>query len=198
MSKYFLAAFQICFILSIQKAFAITYDENLWQELRSPSEIIVQFYPVDGVNFEEIKNKLNNIGPSSVTGGKHYAEAKWFLSWKWPFADHKAEYSKSQVEATVRITLPLMQNDNLGNTTAWKKMFEAMVKHELKHAEHAFAAKSQIEEEIRKFDPALKPEEANLLINKVIITARRKDISYDLATNHGKAEGILIPQSESK
>jgi predicted secreted Zn-dependent protease len=174
----------------------IAQEEVLRQSgLLSLQNLKVFYYDINGGTGDEIRKKLNQLGPKDWRGISRDAHLKWTIGWKWPYDQSgKALFQKTTSNIRFELTFPRITKGPMPN--GWLEFLALLAKHEYQHAQHALDHYQQIADKIRKAASNTKKfnyKAANLIGEEVLEQIRRLDREYDIATDHGKTEGISFP-----
>ena len=125
-------------------------------------------YIVDATTLAGLRKQLNQKGPHG-----HWAYTEWYVRWT------------GSCKLSVEITYTLPKHKNPGKLDPdvrkrWKAMVRALTKHEHNHGDHGIRAAREIEK--------AKCANGDAIIKKW----NGQDKAYDLRTNHGKTEGVVL------
>lgn len=165
--------------------------------------ITVHFYSFKAENAEQIRNAINERGPVDQFGKKRDAFTGWYIGWRWPERDGKADFSETSAFYTVKFILPKWQVSKASAEgdlyQAWLKYLSAMEEHELTHYKTASSNYQRPALAIRNAfnkNRALSTDVANDIGEAVLVEIRKLDKAYDKKTKHGRLEGVLWPPKE--
>ncbi len=168
-------------------------------ELAQVPGLTLDQYSVAGSTAKEIRAELDWLGPKDPSGAPRDAYTEWKVSWRWPDGERGPDFSRTQVERKVRITLPRwegVQYASPGLRAQWNDYMTALVTHERNHLELVDSGYQEIPQKISdayKANPELSIAEAHQLAGEVLAKIRAADREYDLSTQHGRSEGVKFP-----
>lgn len=156
------------------------------------------FYKVTGKTEEEIDASMDRRGPP----GRFHAVTHHDVSWKFWWHDSSRGCKIFMVGTTVEIefVLPRLQNKATLSPKLkrdWDRFYEALTRHENRHAENVVAGAREIERKIVAMGSrntcAQLEVDANRIGKRVSAKSRSLNKAYDRKTNHGMREGAAWP-----
>ena len=130
----------------------------------------IQYYDVSATTAWGLRKEMQRRGPRGYWG-----YARWWVSWT----------ADCEITVTQTIQMPRHKKpDQLPPELRkrWESMLAALLRHERQHTRHGELAARQI-------------AEANCKGAHAIIERwAAQDKAYDLRTNHGRDEGVTLPQ----
>lgn len=143
--------------------------------------------------------ELRKNTPISHKGKKFFGNTKWSLSWRFETTILGGYCGISAVTTIIDVTytMPRLANsENIDNQTrvAFDSYYSALLNHEKGHADSAILAAREIEDVLMGLKPERKcsdmHDSANQTANGIIDKYNKRDVEYDLQTNHGETQGV--------
>lgn len=158
------------------------------------------YYPVTGHDLPTIYHSLENSGLSSEGLGTYHAHTQWNIQWGYRWIESAQRCSLTQVNVDIKITylLPQLQTyDSVDESVrkSWDRFYQALLRHEEHHKEYGIRAARELESVLL----GARPDSCLGLKNKLDAMARevidkydRLEKDYDIRTNHGVNEGVVL------
>jgi len=130
----------------------------------------IQYYDVSATTAWGLRKEMQRKGPKGYWG-----YARWWVSWT------------ADCDVTVKQTIHMPRHRNPEKLSPelrerWDSMLGALLRHERQHARHGELAAQQI-------------AAANCVgAYEIIDRWAAQDKAYDLRTDHGRKEGVTLPQ----
>jgi predicted secreted Zn-dependent protease len=173
--------------------------DTLLAELAQLPGITLDQSSVAGSSAKEIRAELDRLGPKDLNGAPRDAFTEWKISWRWPTGEKGPDFSRTQVDRKIRITVPRWEgapDDAAALRTQWNEYLVALLQHERTHValvENRYQEVATKISEAYVANSALTVAEAHRIAGEVLAKIRAADREYDQKTKHGKLEGVRFP-----
>jgi predicted secreted Zn-dependent protease len=161
------------------------------------------YYDVDGASAKEIRQVLNQRGPTDYQHRRFDAITAWHVRWEYTFNRTTAGCNIASVSTVVDViySFPRLSSDSSAPADvrhAFAEYSERLLVHEKGHAKNAIEIAKRIEAGIRVLPAALTCARLTAIANSLgeflIKEANQLDIEYDADTDHGRTQGARFPQ----
>lgn len=158
--------------------------------------ITYQYYPIDGHTYRVLSSELNNKGPNN-----YHAYTHWYVKWRYNYEKGFGDCGLKDINVTntTTITFPKWENRHGASNALineWLRYKDALLQHELGHAQFGKQAQTEIKNALQMLPPAsscnVMGQEANKVAYEILHRYQRKDKTYDQETKHGKTQGAYF------
>lgn len=160
------------------------------------------YYGISGVTKEDLRNQMNQLGPSDEWRVQHDAYTNWYVDWSYPNSETNGNCATGSIAVTVTIThtfpkwnIPPDASQEL--IKKWNAYLEALQTHEAGHRQIGVDASHEILRtlnELPAYSSCAELEQvADRLGQNIVDEARQKEVYYDQTTVHGKSQGAWFP-----
>lgn len=128
------------------------------------------YYPIRGTSSAELKAQMKANGPNGW-----WAYTTWYVRWT----------GDCRVSLTIDYTMPKWTNAAAAPAklrSAWDRMYANLKAHEEGHGRHGIEAAREVAQSKCKGDP-----------RRITNKWATQDKVYDAKTNHGVAQGVVLP-----
>lgn len=157
-------------------------------------------YIVTGTNLAQIRQSMEQARPWK--DAEYLGRTDWRIDWRYEVESsaNGCRCKSFTTQTTILITLPRWTppaGTDEAVVQSWKKFINALGEHELGHARLALAALAELHKRVK--DIASQPDCPGLrqkiddTARRVIDEHRQRDRDYDVKTNHGATEGVILP-----
>lgn len=175
--------------------------------LLSPLSVVVfqadqvNYYQVAGRTAADVRAAMNRVRPTGAGGGRFDAWTTWDIKWRYRYNPAPAGCAVTSFDATLTTAMTLPKWTDYAAAPAalqrqWSASYAALLVHERGHIRIGELAVGAI----RAAGPritASKCSEIGALIdkkgNELLAEYKRKEVQYDVETNHGVKQGAKFP-----
>lgn len=162
-----------------------------------PTDIRREDYPVAG---DTLREAVASMKKKHKNG--HHASTEWKVRWRFRYRQEGDECRLSgfYVRPQITINLPkwkIPADASKATKREWQRYSDALILHELGHADHARKAAKQIQQTVEDADWVAADEDK--LRSKltehcqtIIDTIRKEEATYDEKTGHGRTQGASL------
>lgn len=161
-----------------------------------------EYYDVRHSASMSLLDALNSASPVHINGQTFHAYTGWDIRWNFRWKSSSAglcEITSVTTDLSVKMTLPRLLVSTPEVAAQFKNYFPALVTHEQGHKKIALDAANQADRAIASLRPVpdcqVLEREANRSGLAVLESARRRNIDYDMTTQHGCTQGACLPRS---
>ena len=163
--------------------------------------INTSYYPVFGNNAFSIRQSIQQDGPVGQNGKQFHASTTWKVNWSYRWTESRSVCRLNQLKVNVDIDylLPELKSLNELDETLqkrWKHYSEALFKHEQQHKEVGLEAARELEKRLLAI-PQLPCNEFETTLaqtaQQVLDEYDALEKKFDLDTNHGINQGVILP-----
>jgi predicted secreted Zn-dependent protease len=158
----------------------------------------IQYYSVNPVSNQDIKNALNLASPVIEQGNVFFARTQYDIKWRFWWRTNKQDcmLTKVHVDLAIVYTLPKLADSKRKVITDWSHWYDNLLIHEKGHASFAVKTAHDIDKTLRLVKPAINCETLELNANRqarqLMTQLKRTNINYDKSTGHGKTQGAWL------
>ncbi len=160
-----------------------------------------QFYQISPKSLADISSEIEKKTPIKHAGNKYHASTSWQIKWayQWQKKSGICYISSSNTTLIVSYIMPEISVNNEKNiqvSSSFSGYYHALLKHEAGHYQSGIKAADAVEDKLLNFSSYSSCEELELAANKEITTIinehKKLDTAYDIATDHGRTQGVSI------
>lgn len=157
-------------------------------------------FTVVGSTLEHLCRAIEMLAPRRA-GALHGAYTAWEVRWSYAPARNEHGYRASDARVTVNVQCTLPRWRPPASTAAplvdrWSSYLDALEVHEQGHIDLAVAAGAAVQEALQALTPcsstAALERSAEETTSAVIEEFRRREVDYDVATEHGALQGVRL------
>lgn len=156
-------------------------------------------YEVNGDTVGELVASIRENGPRVEDHG-FGASTRWSVRWSYSYGRRGAEcrVTRADVELEVVVTSPIWLAEpdvSAELIDTWTAFTVALDAHEAGHREHGVEAAREVRDaldEARSTSCLEMERETNAAVRKIIARYHRRDVDYDLETEHGRTQGAAL------
>ena len=162
-----------------------------------PADVTREYYAIQGTNVSELVDAMRELQPNG-----HHASTSWDVQWRFRFNQNGEECQLTSFRSQGRIKIKLPRWEVPANAAPesqaqWQRYMDALMLHELGHADIGRNAVKTIQETIDGQTWVARDKKALAeLIDKrcraIVREYREKEIQYDKETNHGLTQGARL------
>ncbi len=161
-------------------------------------KIITKTYNIEGQTSQQLRKQMQERGPIDLYGVRRFGECRWKVWWDWP-DQNKLLHVKVYARAT--LTFPKWEESDGSESSdpelrkKWENFLTRMRAHERQHLHHLIKLLPNVRDQINAAaltNPALTRKQANKIAQTVLRKIRQLDRDYDLRTQNGKLEGVVL------
>ena len=160
----------------------------------------IVYYGVSGDNLQQLEKVRSLNAPRDGSDRWRDAIFKWQLNWDWSInpvsgiiqAESISLKESTSVHLPCWIYSPTVAIDE---KREWHRFVNALVLHEQTHLNNYIKCLREIEiyfAKIKQGKFEVTPAQADQELRKYIMKLNESDVSFDLRTNHGRAQGSLL------
>lgn len=160
------------------------------------------FYDVHGATEMELRVQMRNFGISAKDGKSYDAHASCPVRWHFTYNRSGGLCSMTGVKTTVHCTYKYprwVERPHVGPRLRqkWDEFISLLRGHEHGHRDISIEAANAIEQAILSMGPRSNcdelSKEANALGHRILEDSKRKQVEYDIRTDHGRLQGVRFP-----
>lgn len=166
-----------------------------------PTRLKVQSYRVRGASKRAIRHALRSQGPTDERGISRDAYTSWKIRWNWPrSAAETVDPELIAVSLEADIVIPRASRHFAATNEVWQRYQRSLVSHELRHFRFAVAASQRLASRYHAAadDGPLPIALIHRIAKEEVARARMEDRHYDMATDHGRSEGIRWAKTQGR
>ena len=161
-----------------------------------------QYYSISGSTASQLRQQMNQRGPSGPDGRRFDGYTRWNVRWVYQYNSQpdRCKIASANVNLTVNFMMPQWQAPpevSPSLKTTWQRFVKALQTHENGHRDHGIGAANVILKTLNtlpaKASCKLLETEANAKAMRIIADYSRKDVEYDRLTRHGATQGVKFP-----
>ncbi len=160
-----------------------------------------QYYNIYPESKYKIDNEMYKHSPIKHNGKIFYGHNNWYIKWnyKWETKYNVCEIISATVYIDIKYQMPNIPstfNINFETKDTFNNYYNALLEHEQKHAQYGLLAAKEIEDmffTISKFHNCkLLKQQIYYETKKIIKKYNKMNKDYDIETEHGRLEGIIV------
>ena len=159
------------------------------------------YYSVSGMDSHSIQQSVQQNGPVGHNGQRFHAYTEWKLKWnyRWTESASRCRLTQLSVDVEINYMLPALESAEIISEplkTSWERYFQALLGHEQQHKNYAIAAAQALEKSLLTLPAQPCTEfETTLAVTaqRVIDDYQQREKAFDLETNHGINQGVILP-----
>ena len=163
--------------------------------------IHTNYYPISGNNSALIHQSLSQLGPIGKDGKRYHAQTSWELSWnyQWVTSRKNCGLTRIEVHAEVSYLMPKISDDaqlSERMKQQWDIYFAALFSHEQQHKDFAVAAAKELDQKLSALTilPCAELDQRiSDLSDQVLGKYQKLELEFDLRTEHGIKQGVVLP-----
>jgi predicted secreted Zn-dependent protease len=170
--------------------------------IAAPSiNIQTRFYQISGNDPESVRQEVQIKGPRGRDGTGYHASTQWNLKWGYRWIESASRCRISSVEVDIDVTYQLPELVNRSQLPEsflqrWDRYYQALYRHEQQHKDYGVKAAQELEQTL--LDTSLRPcssleSDLTARAQAVLDKYQQLEHQYDVETDHGIKEGIVLP-----
>lgn len=159
------------------------------------------YYYIEGRSALLLTEQMNRKGPLGADGEHHPARTKWEVQWKFRHNIHAGVCKMEEVAVAVGVNTirPRWREEKNGPAelrNRWQRLLQAVERNQAFHRQQAGRAGQEIEQALKKMQPAKTCEEltaqANETASKLLEKYRAASDEHDRKTAYGRKDGASL------